>query len=133
MKWFKKRRRLNSLKRILKVIEKDAEIQFKYVNDEGETCIIGGMAKEVGIKLEAPIYYTHPQSPDFGVTHLGISSKEDNKILIGLRNQLLRKYPQISLKELRELQRINDAFSDRQNRKDALTDQVNEWIESIND
>jgi len=44
--------------RILSVIERDAAIRGRYVNGDGEFCIIGGLLDEMGVDVKAELFRT---------------------------------------------------------------------------
>lgn len=104
--------RLDSLKAIRTVIEHDAEIQNEYCNEEGQTCVIGGLAKAKQIPLPA--------------------NAENNEFLNTLpsfENDLLNAYPEVTASELNNLQYINDAYMEREERQAHLLKEVDSWIE----
>ena len=97
--------------RILSVIDRDAAIRERYINTKGETCVIGGLAEEIGIDLWC-LYRTH---------------NNPARIQSLWFCQDLQKEFGLTVGELERLQNCNDHNSIRKIRKEKLRDLVNSW------
>jgi len=78
--------------KIRKIIRKDANVQNTYKDEDGKTCVLGGLAEAAHIKLPKLIYN---------------SESIDHKALQSFRKQLKKVYG-LNNFQLDELQNIND-------------------------
>jgi hypothetical protein len=99
--------------RILDVIARDAEIRFNYVNKEGQFCVIGGLADEIGVSRKR-LEYGFKQV----VTVVTFAGE-------------LRTAYGLTTNQLRQLQRANDKHESRQLRQESLARVVDQFY--VND
>lgn len=125
--------------KVIEVIMGDAEITHAYINAEGQTCAIGGLAKAAGYELDyelmegmkAPGY---AEMDDFSRNLRKLNSKRIGHIFdsddinpvveMGL---LIHKTYGLTASQMRSIQHINDAFSDREERQRAIV----EFVETL--
>lgn len=92
--------------RILSVIKRDAAIRYSYVNGQGEFCIIGGLLDEMGVDVKRELFRTRKN-------RVGVQS-------LYWHFPMLKEVFGLNLRQLNNLQEINDTTTSRIIRQDKL-------------
>lgn len=100
--------------RLLAVIDRDAEIQNRYVNMHGQFCVLGGMMSEVGVDVKQVFYRKGGNTIGIGAV-LSTLTEVGEKLDAGFG---------LTAEQLNTLQEINDATANRGERQNALRAQV---------
>lgn len=97
-------------RKVIGVIQNDAEGRFKYINENGQTCAVGGLLRALGWDDEA-------------LKHLGVEGP--------LPRELLREHYGLPHMTISDLIDTNDAYSVLDERRKALIKIVERVQESV--
>ena len=97
--------------RLLAVVERDAAIRYRYVDEEGRNCIIGGLLAEVGVDVRKFL--------GSAINGLGMFCQEHAQDRVKLMEEF-----GLSQSEVNALQRKNDTYHHRGDRQQALREYV---------
>ena len=92
--------------KLLAVVEKDAKIRLKYIDEHGDMCFIGGLLDEIGYKVQS----------NWGGTAINRMPRISRK---------LEEAYGLSSDEVRMLQRLNDNNISRCARQNKLRAYIN--------
>lgn len=98
----------------IEVIQNDAEIRCQYINHEGQTCAIGGLAKAAGLDLGFLLKHTAAAGTSNG---MGILYKGR---YIGRVRAAIRKHFNLTPEQMWDIQERNDRFKERQDRQQSI-------------
>ena len=101
---------------IYKVIDESCTVRGKYYGEDGGTCVIAGLAEAAKIKLIS--YDGEVVSSESDYNNEGIVGLDDDCV------DALTLFFGLTYGDLRVLQTINDEFSDLEERRRGLADEV---------
>ena len=98
--------------RLLAVVERDAAIRYRYVDEEGRNCIIGGLLAEVGVDVRKFL--------GSAINSLGMLCQEHAQD----RVKLMKGFGLLQ-SDVNVLQRKNDTHDHRGDRQQSLRKYIN--------
>lgn len=105
-------------KAIKATINTDAEAQFEYLNEQGETCAIGGLARAAGVNDEtlraARSYFINT-----GKNNMRGDEADEYAALARIRRTIARRYG-LTNRQQQEIQNANDAINKQEDRRAAI-------------
>jgi len=103
-------------KAIIAAIMNDAEIRYNYINLEGQTCVIGGLARVAGVP-DSVLRQAASGNISYGKNDVNNPYNSDApnvyKAIKTIRRAITRRFG-LTIREQYVLQKVNDRFKDDQ-------------------
>lgn len=104
---------------LLNIIEADAEIRQRYIDNKGQTCAIGGIGKALGVDMDD--FFRQP-------FNVGWVYKDEYEEVIKLRETIMAHF-HLTADQVSLIQRVNDSWPNKIVRHQKLRALIESWEE----